>query len=114
MIDLWNWLVSLNKMALLLLAIALWFALCFYRLHRAKNRPNFDLTDLLMENGKLSKIALAFFVALAITSWVVIDLQLSGKMTEGYYMAYGGMWVGPLVARVLWGKKPEDLTKVPA
>lgn len=114
MTELWTWLTGFNKMPLLLAALGLWFALCFYRLHRDTRRPDFDLTDLLMENGRLSKIALGFFVVLALTSWIMIDLQIGGKMTEGYLGLYGGLWVTPLVAKVVWGKPAEIAAKVTA
>jgi hypothetical protein len=104
--ELWGWSLTFDKMPLLLAATGLWLVLCFYRLHRDADRPNFDLTDLLMENGRLSKIAVGFFVVLFLTSWIMIDLQLKAKMTEGYLGLYGGLWVTPLVARVVWGQKP--------
>jgi hypothetical protein len=43
-----------------------------------------------------------------LTSWVILDLQLHGKMTEGYLTVYGGMWVAPLIARVLFNKTSAD------
>jgi hypothetical protein len=78
-------------------------AISFWHAHRKPNF-DFDMFDLIMENGKVSKIALTFMMAFAVTTWILIDLQLKGKMTEGYLMTYGGMWVASLVAKVVFNK----------
>lgn len=82
----------------------------------AQRKPDFDFDafDLVMENGKVSKIAVTFMVAFAVTTWILIDLQLKGKMTEGYLTVYGGMWVAALVARVVFNKTdaPEPGTTI--
>lgn len=72
----------------------------------AQRHPSitFDAFDLIMEGGRVSKIAIAFMIVLAVTTWVIVDLQLKGNLTEGYFLAYGGMWVIPLVAKVVFNK----------
>lgn len=71
-----------------------------YRMHR-DNSVAFNLFDLILEGGKLSKIAVCFMSAFLVTTWVIIYITLAGKLTEGYFIAYGGMWVTALVARVV-------------
>lgn len=75
----------------------------FWRAHHSKTFE-FNAFDLLMENGRVSKIAVAFMGVLAVTTWVIVDLQITGKMTEGYLTTYGAMWVTPLVAKVVFNK----------
>lgn len=82
---------------------ALLVVLSFWRAHR-NSMFKFDAFDLIMESGKVSKTALAFMLVLAVTTWVIVDLQIKGRLTEAYFGAYGVMWVGPLVARVIFGK----------
>lgn len=84
-----------------------------WTIYRAQKDPGFrfDLFDLLMENDRVSKIAVAFMLTLIFTTWLMLDLQLSGKMTEGYLTTYGAMWVAPLVARVIFGKTSQPETK---
>lgn len=65
---------------------------------------SFDLFDLLRENGRVSKISVAFMLVLGVTTWLIIHLTLHDKMTEGYLTSYGMMWVAPLVARVVFQK----------
>lgn len=98
----------------LLLAIAfLLIAISFWRAHK---KPDFDFNafDLVMTNGKVDKISFAFMLVLGVTTWVIIDLQINGKLTEGYITTYGTLWVIPLVAKVLFNKgAPDDSTKSP-
>jgi len=69
-----------------------------WKLQKAEN--DFNLLDVLMENGRVSRIASAFAVTLVITSWVIVKLAVDGKMTEGYLMTYGGMWVAPVITKM--------------
>lgn len=85
-----------------MLIIALCVAWAFYR---AQKDPafSFNLFDLVMVDGKLSNKACVFVAAFAVTSWVIIRLTVTGKMTEGYYTAYGAMWIIPIVAKMFSG-----------
>ena len=69
-------------------------------MHR-KEGNSFNLLDLLLENGRVSRIAVAFNVALVATTWVFIKLSIDTKMTEGFMLAYGGMWVAPIISKML-------------
>jgi len=82
---------------------ALLVVVSFWRAHRDA-LAQFNAFDLITENGKVSKIALAFMVAFGVTTWVIIYLTIQGKMTEGLFLAYGGMWVAPLVVKVVFNK----------
>jgi hypothetical protein len=92
-----DWMLTILAIGAVLVALSFW---------RAHRRPGFDFNafDLIMENGRVSKIALTFMLAFAVTTWILIDLQLKGKMTEGYLTVYGGMWVASLVAKVVFNK----------
>lgn len=92
-----DWMLTTLAIGAVLVVVSFW---------RAHSRPGFDFNafDLIMEGGKVSKIALTFMLAFAVTTWILIDLQLKGKMTEGYLMTYGGMWVASLVAKVVFNK----------
>lgn len=82
-----------------MLIIVLMLAWSFYRAHKDPAHQ-FNVFDLLLDSGKVSKMAFAFLVTLAVTSWIMIRLTVSGKLTEGYFTAYGLMWVAPLVAKL--------------
>lgn len=93
-----------REVMLAVLAVgALLLIVTFWRAHRSA-LAQFNAFDLIMENGRVSKIALCFMTAFAVTTWLVIYLALRDKMTEGLFLAYGGMWVAPLVAKVVFDK----------
>lgn len=75
----------------------------FYRAH-VKSGLDFNAFDLVMDDGKVSKTAVAFMLVLAVSTWVIIDLQIVGKLTEGLFGLWLGAWVVPLVARVVFKK----------
>jgi hypothetical protein len=92
-----------------LLIIALTIAWSVYRANR--NSDEFNLIDLLMENGRVSRIACAFLTTLVVTSWIMVTLTATGKMTEGYMVAYGAMWVTPIVAKLFSTAPAADPVK---
>lgn len=83
----------------LLVVLALLLVWSFYRAHKDP-AIRLDLFDLVMSDGRLSRLAVAFMLTLRVTSWVVIRLGLDGELTEGYFTAYGAMWVAPIVAKL--------------
>lgn len=89
-------------LGVLALATAL-LVLSFWRAHRDA-LAQFNAFDLITENGRVSKIALAFMVSFGVTTWAFAYLTIQGKMTEGLFLAYGGLWVAPLVAKVVFNK----------
>lgn len=93
--------------AILIAAIAL-----FWSVYRAHKDPNFtfNLLDLLMDGGRVSKTSFAFMTTLLLTSWIMLRITLDGKLTEGYFGAYGAMWVGPLVAKMFAAPSPPGTT----
>ena len=88
--------------ALLVLGLA-FIVLTLWRAHLGRTNP-LNAFDLVMEDGKLSRVAFAFMLVLGVTTWIMIDLQIKGKMTEGYLTSFGAMWVLPLVAKFVFGK----------
>lgn len=70
--------------------------------YRAQRDPNisFNLFDLIMENGRVSKLAFAFMTGLILLTWLMADLQRMGKMTEGYMGLYGGIIIAPIIAKL--------------
>lgn len=83
-------------------ALAVGLLIICWSFYRAQKDPHFqfDVFDLVMENGRVSKIAVAFMITLAATTWILLRLTVDGKLTEGYFTAYGALWVAPLVAKL--------------
>ena len=94
--------------ALLIIALVV-----FWSFYRAQKDPDFrfDLFDLLMENGKVSRLAFAFMATLGVTSFLMIRLTIDGKMTEGYFGLYSAAWIAPIIAKLF---APAPLKQEPA
>jgi hypothetical protein len=95
--------VKIDWMLTILASCAVVVVVSFWQAHR---RPGFDFNafDLVTENGKVSNEKFTFMCAFAMTTWLMVDLHLKGKMTEGYLGLYIAAWVGPLVAKVIFKK----------
>lgn len=58
------------------------------------------MLDLMMENGRVSKVSSVVMGAFCLHSWIMLDLELHSKMTEGYLTIYGATWVAPLLLKL--------------
>lgn len=114
--------VSPNKqslMVLLLLASALVIIRSLLRRNSA-DASAINLDDLVLEwNPGLNKMQMSIIrvlalAAFAFTIWLMIFLTLTGKMTEGYLTIFNTAWVAPLIAQIIWGKKPPFPPSGPA
>ena len=85
----------------IVLAIAVFLiTVAAIRLHqRADN--DFNILDLLMENGRVSKAAVVMMGAFSLTSWMMVELTLIGKMAEGYFGLYAAAWIAPVVVKLI-------------
>jgi len=88
-----------------LLIIALVVAWSLYRAQRDET-IQFNLLDLLVENGRVSKLACVFMGSFFVTSWVIIRVALDGKMTETLFAAYAAAWIIPVTAKLFSGPSP--------
>lgn len=97
---------SVDWMVVVLVLVLMAVIYEFYRAQRDESFASFNLYDLIMEGGKLSRSGVVMMGAFALTSWMMINLTLNNKMTEGYLLAYGGMWVAPGLTRIVKGPVP--------
>lgn len=99
--------MNFAKIDPMLTALCVVFIVIGLSFWRAQKRADFafDLFDLIMEGGKVSKTAVAFMMVLCVTTWVIIDQQIKGALSSEMFGLYGGMWVLPLVARVIFDKR---------
>ena len=65
-------------------------------------RSKINLEDLLIgEDGRTSKAAAVMLGAFAMTTWMMIYLTLSSRITEGYFGLYMTAWVAPTVTNLI-------------
>ena len=89
-----------------LMIVSLAIAWSLYRANRDEN--NFNLMDILMEGGRVSRLACVFMGSFVVSSWIMVRMTSEGKMTEGLFMAYGTVWVAPIIAKLF---SPAPLQK---
>lgn len=82
----------------------------FWRMHRNPENQ-FNIFDLIMEGGRVSRIACVFIASFLVASWIIVRLTLDGKMTDAYLLWYGGVFVAPVVAK-LFGQPKQELNGV--
>lgn len=97
----------------LLAFVLLGIAWSFYRVQRDPG-ITFNMLDLLMENGRVSRTACVFMGSFAALTWIMIRLTVDGKMTEGYLTSYGAIFVAPIVAKMFATASPTTVTTVTA
>ncbi len=100
MIELLRFLSTIDVMPLVLVAFVGIIAISFWRLDR--NPANdFNLLDLLMEHGRVSKVSVIVMGAFAVTTWgFVVDCLSRGELDVAILGAYGGLWVAPLLMKL--------------
>lgn len=101
-----DWMVVVLGLFAALIGLSLW------RAHRNADYT-FDLMDLIMENGRVSKIAVAFMMVLGVSTWVVINQEINAKLTEGTFGLWLTAWVTPLVAKVVFNKTEAPTPETP-
>jgi hypothetical protein len=63
---------------------------------RASRNPDnkFDLSESFIDdNGKTSMARISVFVALVVSTWVLVALVVTNRLTEWFYTAYIGAFV---------------------
>ena len=82
--------------------LLIFITLVGWSFYRAQRNPDieFNVFDLLMENNRVSKLAVAFMTGLVVLSWIMIVLTINNRMTEGYVGLYGGIIIAPVIAKL--------------
>lgn len=75
-------------------------------LYRGHTKKDFNLLDLLMEKGHISKIAVAYLTTLFTSSWYIVHEAIEKQLTDTAFGAYLAAWVIPIVARIIKDEAP--------
>ena len=87
--------------------------LVVWSFYRAQRDPanSFNLFDLIMENGRVSRIGFAYLVGLLVTSWVLVKMASNEQRSlDVVFSAYLASWVAPIVAKLF---SPPPTTQPP-
>lgn len=96
--------MKFEPMHLILAAGAVFVVLTVWLAHRSKV-ASFDAFDLIMEDGKASPVKVAFMLVLAVSTWVIVNQEIRGKLSDATFGLWLGSWVLPLVAKVIFNAK---------
>jgi len=101
--------LSYTKIAMVLVLATLGIVAVRSLIVRDRNvHSKLNLEDMLLdEHDKLSSIRIVMLGSFGLTSWMMVYLTLTKGLTEGYFTAYLGVWVIPIVARVIKGPTPD-------
>lgn len=94
-------------MPLILCAAAIGAGWTLIHMHRSAKWQNFSLLDLLMENDRVSRIAVITMGAFFVTTWAFVYDVLKHGLDVAKLGAYGGMWVVPLISKI-FGNRDND------
>ena len=94
-------------LAVLLVLVTLWVW------HRSKD-SDVDLSDLLMENGKLSRLAFTWLGSFMVMSFGFVYAVLLGTLSDIYAALYAATWAVPIVTKMFAIKQtaaepPKDI-----
>ena len=86
---------AVNLMYALLAIGSVWVMLSLFKRSRAPE-SKIHLDDLLLgDDGKIARSAVVMMGSFVFTTWMMVYLLASGKMTEGYVGLYLASWVAP-------------------
>lgn len=94
---------KIDFMLVILVIALLLIGVSFWKAHR-KPGFSFDVFDLIMADGKVDAVAVSYMLVLGVTTWVIIDLRIDDKLTEGYFTTYCLAWAAPLIAKFIFKK----------
>lgn len=98
-------------MPLVLCAGAIAIGWSMIHMHRSAKWQQFSLLDLLMENDRVSRIAVITMGAFFVTTWAFVYDVLKHGLDVVKLGAYGAMWVAPLLSKLFTNKdEPKGQT----
>lgn len=103
------WGFSINPSAIVLSLAAVSLIYMLWQGQRDRGRNSFDVWDLIMDtlpNGRrASGIKFAYQIAFILSSWVIVDNEIKGTLTEAIFGLYLGTWCASLIAKVVFDKQ---------
>lgn len=94
---------------ILVLGVA-WAVVSAVRAHRSKT-VDFNLGNLILgDDGKINPEKFIMMTAFALWSWAIVKWTVSGVVSTADFLAYGGVWVTPLLVVLGRAKSPPSST----
>ena len=93
---------SLPSLSLMVIGLVACIALLVWQ----RSHPEFDLSDLVVDAGKVSLAKTGQAAALVVSTWGFAVLVHQGKLTEFYFIGYMTVWAGYRLADAAIKKTP--------
>lgn len=90
---------------LVAIVVAALVVFSFWKTHRDP-KSSINVFDLVLERGRLSKMACAFWATFGVLSWIMVKVLKSGDMSVEYFGAYGALFVAPIIAKMFSAPPP--------
>jgi hypothetical protein len=91
-------------------SFAIAMLLVIWSFYHAQRDPsnNFNLFDLIIDGGKVSRIGFAYLVGLLVSSWVLIKMvENEARNIDVVFSAYLAAWVIPIVSKLFSPPAPS-------
>lgn len=103
------WGITINPSVIVLTVAAAALIYLLWQGQRDEGKNTFDLWDLIMDTTatgrRASGIKFAYQAAFMLTSWVIVDQEIKGTLTESVFGLYLGTWCASLIAKVVFDKQ---------
>jgi len=116
-IEIWG--ISINPSLCVLMLAAAWLGYFLWKAQRNNEQNSFNVWDLVQDidpvtrERKTSLIKVTFTGCFILSSWVIIDNQIKGTLSEGIFGIYMSVWGLSLIAKVVFDKKDPPTLKMP-
>lgn len=109
------WGMTINPMAMVLIGLICMAAYALWNAQRSQGRNTFDIWDLVMDTlpdktRRTSGIKSTYQAAFLLSSWVIVDQEIKGVLSDAVFGLYLGTWCASLIAKVVFdAQKPLAL-----
>lgn len=102
--------MTIEPMHLILAGAVLVILWTLIHAHRSV-KNDFDLFDLLKQNGRASKVSVIIMGAFSVSTWTVVNREMHGTLTSDFFGLYLTAWVAPLITLLATGNGKKEEAK---
>ena len=102
--------LEINIMYVILVAFVVGIIVSLWFIEKDEESP-YSITDLSVENGKLSEQKLSRMGAWVVSTWGFVYLVATQNLSEWYFVGYMGTWVASAILSSRFGHNPDDKSK---
>lgn len=101
--------LRIDSMAIVLLLLLGLIGLFFWHAHKYKD-TNFNIYDLITENGRASKTGVVYIFSFILASWILAHKTLTGANIDGLWWPWMAAFTVPITASIIKGRSAKMST----